>query len=122
MLGVCGNVNPKIVFLGQIAQSVEHPPEKWKVSGSIPLLATSSPSECLHKHAGGFCVFIMHSLCMFVSDLYDKSGDIGIYEGYTAKLCLGLLSRVGEPEFCAIFTNSERKRPLLATLFVKIAH
>ena len=30
---------------GQIAQSVERPPEKWKVSGSIPLLATINPQS-----------------------------------------------------------------------------
>ena len=80
MLVVYGNVNPKIVFLGQIAQLVEHPPEKWKVSGSIPLLATFSPSECLHKHAGGFCAFVTHSPCKLVSGLCDKSGDMGIYD------------------------------------------
>ena len=81
MLSVYGNVNPKIVFLGQIAQSVEHPPEKWKVSGSIPLLATFSPSKCLHKHAGGFCVFVTHSLCKLVSGYTTK---VGIW-GYTTK-------------------------------------
>ena len=32
---------PLAGLFGQIAQLVERPPEKWKVGGSIPLLATN---------------------------------------------------------------------------------